>query len=130
MLKPPRGVAGFKPIKQILKFYKNVKSVLDIVAYNGYNVLNKIFEGGYKMKYEGFKVSKEVENKSKEMEREFKAKDIMEFQAMLEMHNKSLGNFMVNRIDYDWNKNPLWVALYNILKATMIQDKGGHWIDK
>lgn len=82
------------------------------------------------MKHEGFKVSKEVENKSKEMEREFKAKDIMEFQAMLEMHDKSLGNFMVNRIDYDWNKNPLWVALYNILKATMTQDKNGYWTDK
>lgn len=82
------------------------------------------------MKYEGFKVSKEVENKSKKMEREFKARDIMEFQGMLEMHNKSLGNFMVNKIDYDWNKNPLWVALYNILKATMIQSKDGYWTDK
>lgn len=81
-------------------------------------------------KYEGFKVSKEVENKSKKMEREFKARDIMEFQSMLEMHNKSLGNFMVNKIEYDWNKNPLWVALYNILKATMIQGKDGYWTDK
>lgn len=82
------------------------------------------------MKYEGFKVSKEVENKSKKMEREFCARDIMEFQSMIETHNKSLGNFMVNRIDYDWNKNPLWVALYRILKATMIQGKDGYWIDK
>lgn len=82
------------------------------------------------MKYEGFKVSKQVENKAKEAEKDFTAMQIMEFQAMLEMHNKSLGNFMVNRIDFDWNLNPLWVALYNILKSTMAQGQDGYWIDK
>lgn len=82
------------------------------------------------MKYEGFKVSKQVENKAKKVEKDFTATQIMEFQSMLEMHDKSLGNFMVNRIDFDWNKNPLWVALYNILKSTMVQGQNGYWIDK
>lgn len=80
------------------------------------------------MKYEGFEVSKRVENKANEII--FSATQIMEYQSKLEMHHRSLGNFMVNRVYFDWNLEPCWVALYNILKATMKQDASGYWIDK
>lgn len=82
------------------------------------------------MKYEGFKVSKRVENKAMEIEKEYPISKIMNHQFELERHNKSLGNFMVNNIDIDWNLNPCHVALYNILKATMVQDQNGYWIDR
>ena len=81
-------------------------------------------------KYDGFKVSKITENKAKQIEKEFSATQIIEYQSKLEMHNKSLGNFMVNRINFDWNLNPVNVAIYNLLKNTMIQDDDGYWISK
>ena len=41
-------------------------------------------------------ISKKVMNKAIELEKEFKIKDIMCYQMLLEMHNGSLENFMCN----------------------------------
>ena len=57
-------------------------------------------------------ISKKIMNKAIELEKEFKIKDIMYYQMLLEMHNGSLENFMCN-LEIDWNTNPVKVALYN-----------------
>ena len=67
-------------------------------------------------------------NKAIELEKEFKLKDIMYYQMLLEMHNGSLENFMC-KLEIDWNVNPVKVALYNLLNKTMVRVDGA-WMDK
>ena len=73
-------------------------------------------------------ISKKIMNKAIELEKEFKLKDIMYNQMLLEMHNGSLENFMCN-LEIDWNTNPVKVALYNLLNKTMVRINGV-WMDK
>ena len=43
--------------------------------------------------------------------------------------NKSIEEFMLKEVCFDWESNEVWVELAELLKATM-QLVNGWWIDK
>ena len=83
-------------------------------------------------KYEGFEVSKKTEKEALKIEKELTLTEILPYIKELEFtgNKKSLGNYMVNHIGFDWNRNPVNVAIYNIINSIMIQDDEGYWIEK
>ena len=58
------------------------------------------------------------------------ATKLMEYQAKLEWSKSpTIHHFMVNEICFDFDKNPVWVELAQLLEATM-ERKNGWWVDK
>lgn len=58
------------------------------------------------------------------------ATKLMEYQAKLEWSKSpTIFHFMVNEVCFDFDKNPVWVELAQLLEATM-ERKNGWWVDK
>lgn len=56
--------------------------------------------------------------------------EIMEAQERLSFSKaKTIEEYMVKEISLDWDKDPIWRELRDILKSTM-QRVNGWWIDK
>lgn len=55
---------------------------------------------------------------------------LFEYQGKLEWSNaKSIEEFMLKEVCFDWESNEVWIELADLLKATM-QLVNGWWIDK
>lgn len=59
--------------------------------------------------------------------------EIMEVQEKLSNTlgcHPSINHYMVHNYSIDWDKDPIYREIAQVLEATMTKDINGHWIDK